>query len=477
MRMTRRSLLTNSLRAAGVLSSRLTGYAQNEVDLTSHVTIHTDRPAVPIPPDFLGLGYEISSVARQGLLHPANRVYLQLLQTLSPRGVIRVGGNTSDYASYSPAGNAVSATATIINDAVLRDLGGFLDASGWKLIWGLNLGTGSEAGAMAEANAVLASAGDRLLAFEIGNEPDLFEYAQHRKPGYQYSDWLAEYRRYKTALRESIPAIPLAGPDVAVLTDWVSEFAADEGKDTVLLTHHYYRESQNPTSTIDKLLSPDPNLQPKLDQLRAAAQSCGTPYRICEVNSFSGGGKPGVSDTLASALWVLDYMFTLAASSCSGVNMETGVNQLGFISFYSPIGDDEQGSYSAKPEYYGMLAFSRAARGEMLNLDLETSSPGLKAYATRPNPKAVLLTLINKGSAPVSVLAATGSPIQSRQASVIRLEGPALDAKSGITLGGAEVTPAGTWLPGRPERVPVRNAQVRVALRAASAAIVEIEAS
>src|SRR5579883_1154085 len=474
--MNRRSFLTNSVRAAGALISPLCASAQNDADPTAGVLIHTDRPAFPIPPDFMGLGYEISSVARPGLLHPANRVYLQLLRTLSPRGVIRVGGNTSDYASYSPAGNAVSSpNATVVNDAVLHDLGAFLQASGWKLIWGLNLGTGTEAGAVDAAKAVLAAAGDRLLAFEIGNEPDLFEYAHHRAAGYGYSGWLADYRRSKAALRQSIPTIPLAGPDVAILTDWVTEFADDEGQDAVLLTHHYYRENQNPTSTIEKLLSADPSLQPKLDRLRAASQHCGAPYRICEVNSFSGGGRPGVSDTLASALWVLDYMFTILASGGSGVNMETGVNQLGFVSYYSPIGDDEQGHYAAKPEYYGMLAFSRAARGELLNLDLETASSGLKAYATRPNPNTSLLTVINKGSQPVTVLAAT-SPIQIRNASAVRLEGPSLDAKSGITLGGSEVTPAGTWTPARPERIPVANSQARVELRPASAAIVQIEA-
>jgi hypothetical protein len=476
--MNRRGFLANSLRAASVLASSRTVSAQNEGDPTARVTIHTGRSGFPISPDFMGLGYEISSVARPGLLHPANRVYLQLVRTLGARGVIRVGGNTSDYATYSPAGNAVSApTGTVVNDAVLDDLGGFLEASGWNLIWGLNLGTGTKAGAVAEANAVLASAGGRLLAFEVGNEPDLFEYAQLRKPGYGYEDWLAEYRLYKAALRGSNSVISLAGPDAAIVTDWVSRFAADEGKDAVLLTHHYYRENQNPTSTIDKLLSVDPNLQPKLAQLHAASQSCGVPYRICEVNSFSGGGKPGVSDAFASALWVLDYMFTVAAAGCSGVNMETGVNQLGFISFYSPIGDDEQGHYSAKPEYYGMLAFSRAARGDLLDLDLETTSPNLKAYATRPNPKTVLLAVINKESQPLSVLAGTSGPIQTHMASVLRLEGPALDAKSGITLGGAEVTPTGTWHPARVERVPVRNAKVRVGLRAASAAIIEIQAS
>src|SRR5450631_4167605 len=105
-----------------------------------------------------------------------------------------------------------------------------------------------------------SAAGPRLLAFEIGNEPDLFVNAKHRKPGYDYDEWLAEYRRYKAALRAEFPGLAFAGPDVAGKTDWVTRFAADEGKDTVVLAHHYYREGQNPTSTIEKLLGMDPKL-------------------------------------------------------------------------------------------------------------------------------------------------------------------------------------------------------------------------
>jgi len=475
--MNRRAFLSNSILTAGTLASLSAFEAppQNDAEQTAHLTIRTD-PFGRIVPDFIGLGYEISSVARPGLMNSANRVYVQLLRTLSERGVVRVGGNTSDYAHYSATGPAVSSPlATVVNDAVLGDLGGFLDATGWKLIWGLNLGTGTEADAIAEARAVLAAAGKRLLAFEIGNEPDLFVNAKHRQPGYGYEDWHTEYRRYKTALRENFPGIPFAGPDVFGSTDWVTRFAADEGQDAVLLTHHYYREGQNPTSTIEKLLGTDPNLQPQLAQLSAASESCGAPYRICEVNSFSGGGRPGVSDTMASALWVLDYMFTLAANGCSGVNMETGVNQLNFISSYSPIGDDEQGHYVAKPEYYGMLAFSLAGKGEMLNLDLETSSPAVKAYATRPNRKAIVLTLINKGSGPVSLLASADVQMHGARASILRLEGPAIDAKSGITLGGAEVTPAGTWQATKSERILIRDNRLRMELRPASAAIVQVE--
>jgi len=41
---------------------------------------------------------------------------------------------------------------------------------------------------MAEAKAVLSIAGERLMALEIGNEPDLFPNQKHRMPEYGYED-------------------------------------------------------------------------------------------------------------------------------------------------------------------------------------------------------------------------------------------------------------------------------------------------
>jgi hypothetical protein len=436
----------------------------------ARVRVHIGPPSSAIASDFLGLGYEISSVARPGLLSPANRTYVDLVRTLGREGVVRVGGNTADYARYAGTATTVSSPyGTVVNDRALKELGGFLEATGWKLIWALNLGSGTEEDAVAEARAVAAVARDRLLAFEIGNEPDLFSHEKHRPPGYGYEQWLGDYRRYKTALRTQLPGIPLAGPDAAGKTEWVSRFAVDEGKDIVLLTHHYYREGQNPGSTIHKLLGVDPKLQPQLDQLRAASQRSGVPYRICEVNSFSGGGRPGVSDTMASALWVLDYMFTLASNSCGGVNMETGVNQLGFISSYSPIGDDDQGYYSARPEYYGMLVFSLAGRGELQGAEVSPATAEIKAYATRSKDSALTVTLINKGSTGAMLRLDTKS--SSTQASVIRLEAPAVDARTQVTLGGAEITAAGAWKASKQELLSVSSGQLAIPLAATSAAI------
>ena len=74
------------------------------------------------------------------------------------------------------------------------------------------------------------SAGDRLLAFEIGNEPDLFP-GVHRPANYSYADYYAEYRRFKKAIRDKLPNAPFAGPDVIVRADWLEQFAATEAAD------------------------------------------------------------------------------------------------------------------------------------------------------------------------------------------------------------------------------------------------------
>ena len=469
--MDRREFVINGLALSTCMAAQ-SARAQTSAEAAQiTVLVHTDEPLATIAPDFIGLGFEVSSVARLGVMNRAARVHVELIRTLSRHGIIRIGGNSSDYAHYAAREPAVaSAYGTVINDAVLKDLGSFLDATGWNLIWGFNLGRGSEAEALAEAAAVLPIAGHRLGACEIGNEPDLFVNAKHRAQ-YSYEAWLAEYRRYKSALRARHPGIPLAGPDAAGNTDWVTRFAADEGTDAVVLTAHYYREHQNDTSTIEKLLAVDPKLQGRMDQWHAASQSCGRPYRICEVNSFSGGGRPGVSDTMAGALWVLDFMYTLAANGCSGVNMETGMNHLDFMSSYSPIADDEHGHFVARPEYYGMLAFSLGGKGKLLQTDVATQAPEIRVYATRSDDGALAITLINKGAAEHSAQLQIAGPTGGRHASIGRLTAPSVDAKTGVTLGGAVVTPQGTWKAAKTESIHVADGKLSVRLPAYSAAI------
>jgi len=54
---------------------------------------------------------------------------------------------------------------------------------------------------------------------------------------------------------------------------------------------------------------------------------------------------------MAAALWGLDFLFTLGGIQFSRRDFETGVNHLGFLSWYTPIGVDSTDSYRATPLY------------------------------------------------------------------------------------------------------------------------------
>ncbi len=423
-----------------------------------------------IPADFMGLGYEVSSVSERGLLSGSNRAYVQFVRTLGSAGVIRIGGNTSDYSSWAPDGPAVSSPkATVVDRRGILDLGTFLRATGWRLIWGFNLGQGSVDEAVSEAQAVAASAGDRLLAFEIGNEPDLFP-GVHRPANYSYPDYFAEYRRFKGAIRDKLPNAPFAGPDVIVHADWLEKFAATEAADLKLLTHHYYAEGppDNPTSTIETLLRPNAILPGLLSVLQSASRSSGVPYRICETNSCYGGGKPGVSDTMAAALWGLDFLFTLAQFNAAGVNMETGVNHLGFLSYYTPMSADQ-----ARPLYYGMLAFSLASRGDRIQLSLDNAGLNITAYAVQGDRGDIWLTLVNKEAARDAHVRVACPGIAA--ASALRLTAPSLSSKDGVLLGGSPVSNAGKWAAGAPEPIRVTSGEMEILVPAGSAALVQLK--
>jgi hypothetical protein len=151
--------------------------------------------------------------------------------------------------------------------------------------------------------------------------------------------------------------------------------------------------------------------------------------------------------------------------------METGVNHLDFVSSYSPIGEDGSGHFPAKPEYYGMLAFALGGRGKLLRVAFEPGSDSLKAYATRSEPEALVLTLINKGADTATVDVQIAGFHHRRPATIVRLTAAAVDATDGIRLGGAAVTPQGSWQPSNVESVPVSTDRLNLRLPGYSAAV------
>ena len=121
---------------------------------------------------------------------------------------------------------------------------------------------------------------------------------------------------------------------------------------------------------MDYLLAHDKVFDTRLNVLQDLCGRNRLDYRINEVNSFYGGGKQGVSDTFGSALWCLDFMLDLAAHGCDGINLQTDLNRLGFISYYSPIVHDAP---ACAPRGQNTMACwrSHGAHGEMLETSFD----------------------------------------------------------------------------------------------------------
>lgn len=64
--------------------------------------------------------------------------------------------------------------------------------------------------------------------------------------------------------------------------------------------------------------------------------------------------------------------------------------------------------------------------------------------------------------------------LRSQDASLIHLRGPAIDAKNGVTLGGAEVTRTGKRAASMTERVVLEHGRLHVKVAAWSACLVFI---
>jgi hypothetical protein len=97
------------------------------------------------------------------------------------------------------------------------------------------------------------------------------------------------------------------------------------------LTHHYYfgGPATNPEVNVPNLLKPATmeRVQNTANIAVAAASKIGARVRMTEGNTCYRGGKPGVSDVFAAALWSADYSLLLASNDYSGVNLHGGTGK------------------------------------------------------------------------------------------------------------------------------------------------------
>jgi hypothetical protein len=405
------------------------------------LTIGESETLTTIPSDFTGLSYESAQLANPAFFAATNSALIALFRELSENGVLRLGGGTSEFTAFTteePSGpppfDSVGADTsknvksdTPVTPKSLRNLRDFLDATNWSCLYGLNLGRGPIERAAEEASYVQKTLGPRLIAFQLGNEPDAWR-NRYRPATWSYPDYWKEWVAAHAAVMARVPNAKFAGPDVSNKVVYVTGFAEDAKKsapDVVLLTSHYYAmgPAGAPGMTIDRLLSPDPKLERDLPTIMAAARAAGLPYRMSEGNSCWNGGQPGVSDTLASALWVAEMMLEFASAGCAGVNLHGGGN-----SYYTPIAGDLASGFERRPEFFGMQLTKPFIASTLLRSSLACDNNRIRAYAARKGA-SILVLAMNKTEQPALIQL----PF-SRANREWQLQGPALDAKQNVTV-------------------------------------------
>ena len=419
-----------------------------------------------MPQRFVGLSYEKSKLS-QPLFTGGNANLVSLFKRLG-NGVLRIGGNSVDETNWTPNGAGQTSGQTAPSD--VNALAAFVSAASWPVLYGVNLAQSTPAVAAAEVAYAAKALGSNLLGIEIGNEPDL--YAGHYFPSsWTYADYYTLWQSFASAILAQTPGVPLTGPVTAYNTTWFSSFAQAEGKNAELLSMHYYRANgQSPSSTIQLLVSyPDTNLQKLLLSLNSAAQAAGVPFRIAETNSFYNGGAPNVSDSYASALWVIDHLFTIAQGGGVGVNLHGG----GAGDGYTPIADSNGAVVEARPEYYGVLLSALAGQGPLLATTISAGTLNTSAYTVQNSTSKLSLIIVNKDDTQNLQFTVT-CPSAVESATLQLLSGPSLSATSGVTIQGSAVNPDGSFSPSSPYGLPVSSGTFTGYVPAASAALISI---
>jgi len=419
---------------------------------------------------FAGFSYE-KSILSEPLFDSGNKVLIQLFQNLGP-GILRIGGNSVNKTTWDPNGTGLTAGST--SPADVDRLAAFLRATGWRVIYGLNATTSSASLSAAEAAYASTSLGSQLYGFEIGNEPDLYASNGLKPSTYDFSDFLSDWDSYSSAIETAVSGAVMTGPAAAYnYAAYTIPFASSEAKKIQLLTQHYYRANgQSTTSTIDLLLSPDPNLPKMLTALASAASGNSIPdgYRLAEANSFYNGGAPGISDAFGSALWVVEFCFALAENGATGVNFHGGGSGTG----YTPIANDSEGNVlEARPEYYGMLLFSMMAKGALLTTEVSETASALYAFAVGNENGGTSIVLLNNSRTDV-VGVRVQMPQAVASANALILTAPTLDSTSGETFGGSTIAPDGTWSATQTYQVPFQDSQLSLDVFSGSAILMQV---
>ena len=411
---------------------------------------------------YLGLSFESNPYADGGVnsgKFDAKGNLPQLLRTLGA-GTLRLGGNSVDrtYPKASPA--------------ALQGLVRLGDATGWRYVYSTNLAHYDAANTTADAAAVRAALGGRLKSLVCGNEPDLYRNNNYRPSSYSVTAYVTEANRCLSVMRAQAPGVPVSGPDTAT-PGWLPGYASAQRGKVGLLNHHHYPLSNcnGPNGTATNLVAKAKRSSEAGLIASAAATARDNDMRLVmsEVNSAACGGITGVSNTFASALWALDYIFAGVENGATGMYFHGALDKA--CSGYTPLCETSAGQYKAQPIYYGLLFANLAGTGAVLPTTLNTSA-NIAAHTVRAADGTVRVVLVNLGWDTVQTSLKAGT--RGGAGSLLRMTAPTLASTSGYQIQGRTVNADGSFTPAAATALTCTSGTCPVTLQPYSAALVTL---
>ena len=444
-RISRRTFLATAAATAAV--PRLGAQGQTAAQVT--LALPAEATGATMPADFAGLSYEVQQLADPNFFSLKNTGLIREFKAISTRGVLRLGGNTSEFAYWRPtlsspepehpktrevAGEPKREYYPVTEEAV-RNLAAFLKATGWTCLYGIGMGTNVPERAAAEAEFAAKTLGPSLQYFQIGNEADLFGWHLRDPKTWSAKTYLDEWLTLARAIVARVPEAKFGMPDVAMRVEWLTEIAGlwptvQNPPHVTTLTHHHYfgGPATNPEVNIPNLLKAATmaKVQKTCDTATAAARKVGARVRMTEGNTCYRGGKPGVSDVFAAALWAADYSLLLASNNYSGINLHGGTgpsvaNSVGGDlpgdallkekgetaeqiathphPFYTPIATFGS-EYMLEPVAYGLKFAGSLSGGTFFGADLtaklQAAGVDASAYAVKQESGRIAVVILNK---------------------------------------------------------------------------------
>lgn len=420
----------------------------------------------------------------------------QLLKNLGDRTghmpFLRVGANSEDRASVNLSVKVMNATFPAPTENVPnpeadhiflgRDfyaLSGNLPR-GTPFMWGLSLKqlnksqTVQQARLLAETfqgKRAALTRNVKLVNVEIGNEPDFYGDTGYSVQGplgraWDVANYSSTWPVFARAVSQEIafgsghdgkPQLSVGAFTGFQAPAWTPEAAYAAGvldddrlrAKTVQYAAHAYsggfdpRRVVRPGELMDKL-SIRANMSVRVGGVKAS-RAMGLNYILGETNSYANHGQPGLSNTVESALWMIDWVLLAASRGVERVHLHHG---RGFrYNTLQPIDESDDGLNITHPHilpsYHALLIVNEAigTSGNSYVAEIPTMNNSFTAYGVWEKHQlkraVVLNTMVYLGTGEKPVATIKLDNLKSSEGVRLkRLESHATTSYSGVTWAG-----------------------------------------